>query len=595
MATRRSRSRTTSAAPSGPSGPVGGEGAPSIFQGEDDNIIRGEVLIKLAPAATATITESVPTGPVRQNFARTPSGLGIGDVDAVLSQAGCYAITRLHTPPPPTAMVMAEAVALSSTFRARIDAATDVATVVDELNALPDVELAEPNRFRETYVVPNDPDYAQQWGLPKINAPAAWDRTTGSANVVVGVIDTGIDLNHPELAPLLVPGRDLVDLGNAAPPPGFHFEGDFVGADSDPQDEVGHGTHVAGTIACLSNNGTGVAGVTWGCHLMPVRVLARIVNNSNANDVRGSGSAADIAAGIRWATDHGCQVINMSLGGTVDTQVERDAVAYAVAHDVVVVAAMGNSFQQGNPTSFPAAYPDVVAVGAIDSGEHRAVFSQTGPHIDVAGPGVGVRSTYWDDTYANLSGTSMATPHVAGVAALIRSCNSNLPAAQVAQILRDTAKPLRDDPADPVPNDSYGFGLVDAAAALERACPPRRSVPIFTCPSVIVRCPSVPIVACPRPSITLRCPPTLPVVICPRPSITVRCPTFPPTFPTFPPPTIPPTFPPTFPPGPGPIEAAGDPYGLGYDPYAYDPYGYGVEGWYGEQMVPEGDDAGGCQ
>jgi hypothetical protein len=311
---------------------------------------------------------------------------------------------------------------------------------------------------------------------------------------VVAVIDTGVDLDHPELAPLIVPGTDMVDLGaNPTAPPGFRFEGDFQGRDNVPQDEVGHGTHVAGTIACLSNNGQGVAGVTWSCRIMPVRVLARIVNINNPADVRGTGSAADIAAGIRWAVDNGARVLNLSLGGTTDTQVERDAIAYAIAHGAVVVAAMGNAFQQGNPTSFPAAYPDVVAVAAIDQGDHRAAFSQTGPHIDVAAPGVGVLSTVWNDGFATMSGTSMASPHVAGVAALILSCNNNLTGPQVADIIRQTARPLRDNPADPVPNNQYGFGCVDAAAAIARACP-QPSRPIVACPSVVTICPSAQIV-----------------------------------------------------------------------------------------------------
>jgi hypothetical protein len=221
---------------------------------------------------------------------------------------------------------------------------------------------------------------------------------------------------------------------------------------------------------------------------MPVRVLARIRRLSD-NRVSGVGSAADIAAGIRWAVDHGARVINMSLGGDVDTTVERNAVAYAIQQGVVVVAAMGND--NTTTPSFPAAYPDVIAVGATNSNDTRASFSNMGPHIDVAAPGVGIRSTYWDNTYANLQGTSMASPHVAGVAALILSCNPNLPAAQVGQIIRDTARPLRDNPADPVPNDNYGHGMVDAKAAVDRACPPPPSRPILTCPSFAINCPSI--------------------------------------------------------------------------------------------------------
>lgn len=504
----------------GGGGPIGGEGAPSIFASADDNIIPGEVVVKLTDEGVGSITSNVPTGPLRATAAMAPTGLGVGPVDAIFADIGVYAVTRLHPPMPPTLAGSAEAVALDSTYRVFFDPATPATEVAARLQAVDEVEDASVNRWRETYVTPNDPDFGQQWGLTKINCPAAWDRTTGSANITVAVVDTGVDLDHPELAPLLVPGRDMVDLPGASGPPGFHLDGDFVGRDDVPQDEVGHGTHVAGTIACSSNNGTGVAGVTWKCRIMPVKVLARIVNNNNPADVRGVGSAADIAAGIRWAVDHGARVINMSLGGQEDTTVERDAVAYAVAHNVVVVAAMGNEFQEGNPTSYPAAYPGVIAVGATTQADAQAPFSNTGPHIDVAAPGVQIRSTLWNDGYGTKSGTSMASPHVAGVAALILSCNPNQTASQVGDVIRGTARPLRQNAGDPVPNDVFGHGLVDAAAAVNKACPPpkvsvqvRCTTQLICRPTIIVeRCPTRQFI-CSRP---VRCLPVSQFVICTR-------------------------------------------------------------------------------
>ena len=521
-----------------------------IFQDGVSNVIQGEVLLQLEEGAAAEISESIPRGPSRGARAVGPATLGFEALDKVLARLKVNEIVRLHPPAPPVSEALEHAVPMASTFRLTFSAGT-VEAAVEQLKAVGGVQFAEPNRYRETCVVPNDPSFPSQWGLTKINGPAAWDRTKGSPAIVVAVIDTGVDLDHPELAPLLVPGTDMVDLGpSPVPPPGFRFEGDFQGRDNNPQDEVGHGTHVAGTIACLTNNGAGVAGVTWNCRVMPVRVLARIVNIANPSDVRGLGSSADIAAGIRWAVDNGARVLNLSLGGSVDTQVERDAVAYAIAHGAVVVAAMGNGGPAA-PPSFPGAYPDVVAVGAIDQTDHRAAFSQVGPHIDVAGPGVGILSTVWDNGFATMSGTSMATPHVSGVVALVLSCNSNLTAAQAADIVRQTARPLRDNPVDPVPNNNYGFGCIDAQAAVGRACP-QASVPILSCPrrSVVTRCPSfqlacasvrilacrsvvtrcqslqvicfgpsVPIVTCPRPS--------NPLVTCPIPSVTIRCPSGP--------------------------------------------------------------------
>jgi len=498
-----------------------------IFTGEISNIIPGEVIVQLQADMSARITESIPTGPSRGHSIPGPNAFGIAALDQVLADFGTTSVTRLTQPASTMAAMDESAVALASTFKVRYERATPVETAVERLSAAAGVEYAEANRYRETCVIPNDPSFPNQWGLTKINCPAAWDRTTGSVNVVVAVIDTGIDLDHPELAGLLVQGWDMVDLGpNPTPPPGWRFEGDFQGRDNDPQDEVGHGTHVAGTIACASNNATGVAGVTWSCRLMPVKVLTRLVNIANPNRVNGVGSSADIAAGIRYAVDHGARVLNLSLGGTVDTQVERDAIAYAISQGAVVVAAMGNAFQSGNPTSFPAAYPDVVAVGAINQADQRANFSQTGPHIDVVAPGVGVLSTVWDNGYATMQGTSMASPHVAGVAALIMSCNSNLTGPQVADIIRQTARPLRDNPADPVPNDSYGFGCVDAKAAIDRACPqPPRTVPLKICPTIsptYIICCIPPSKICKSQQIICE---TLPILC--KKTVLIRCPTQP--------------------------------------------------------------------
>ncbi len=556
----------------------------TIFGAGADNVIPGEVVIQLRPDTAAALPVSVPAGPSR-GLLGIATNLGVSELDAVLADIGTTSITAVHAPAPPRAVrglaIAAGFTPMNSTFKVRFDPSQAVEAVVSRLASVGEVEVAEPNRYRESYVIPNDPSYPQQWGLAKINCPAAWDRTTGSANVTVAVVDSGVDLNHPQLAPLILAGRDLVDLGPNPSPPGLApwvLEGDFAGVDNDPQDEVGHGTHVAGTISCLSNDGIEVAGVTWQCRLLPVRVLARARNTLNGQ-IKGIGSSADIAAGITWAADHGAQVINLSLGGPSDTSVERNAVAYAVSRGVVVVAAMGND-GTSNP-SYPAAYPDVIAVGAVDATDKLAFFSTTGPNIDVVAPGVNVLSTYWDDTYAFLQGTSMASPHVAGVAALILSCNPTIPASQVGQIIRDTARPLRDNPADPVPNDRYGSGLVDASAALDRACPPRPSLQVacpsvqLTCPSKLIRCVPSQIIRCPSvtvvcPSIQLRCPsdqicPT--VEVC-RPSTQV-CPSLPVC------PSGPVCGQPGQPGQPGQQFGGGGgtaDYGT-YDPYGHDPYG----------------------
>lgn len=472
-----------------------------------NNIVAGQLIVQLHAQAASNVTASIGSVAARTANVPTATGFGLPMIDEALSRLGVTAITRLHPPAPPALASMAAELAepMSATYRIFYAAEVQADEAAATLAGADGVEMVEPVRFRETLAVPNDPHFASQWGLTRIHCPEAWNRTTGSAAIIVAVVDTGVDLDHPELAPLLVAGRDFVNLGTApTPPDGFRFEGDFNTVDNDPMDEVGHGTHVAGTIACLSDNGAGVAGISWQCRIMPVRVLARIVNNANTSDVRGTGSSADIAAGIRWAVDHGARVINMSLGGPVDTFVERDAVAYAVAHGVVVCAAMGNN-GTGAEDSFPAAYPDVIAVGAIDQADRRAGFSQTGPHIDLCAPGVNILSTVWNNGFTTMSGTSMATPHVAGVAALILSIKPSLTAPQCADILRQTADPLRDTAADAVPNTNFGWGCVNAFAAVNRASPP------FS--HTIICKPSRPVL-CPPRSAMIRCPPVSREIVC---------------------------------------------------------------------------------
>jgi subtilisin family serine protease len=546
-----------------------------------DPRVPGEAVVKLSPEIERTMTESIPSGPVRAlDFG--VSRFGIDPLDAILSQANVASVTRVHAPIPESVIAAADlgqvSADISATYRVRLAPGADLEPLLERLAAVDAVVEASPNLYRWALAAPSDPMFGLQWGLLRIDAPSAWAVTVGAQAVIVAVIDTGVDLDHPDLHGNLVPGHDLVDLVGVTPPPGTRFEGDFIGVDFSPDDEVGHGTHVAGTIAATWNNFMGVAGVAPGCRMMPVRVLGRVVRLSDGR-VTGSGTAVDIAAGIRWAVDHGARILNLSLGGYSDTFVERDAVAYAVARGALVIAAMGND-NTGQP-SFPAAYPDVVAVGATDQQDRRATFSNFGSHIDVAGPGVQIRSTDWDNVYSDKSGTSMATPHVAGVAALVQSVAPQLTAGEIADILRETAQPLRDAPSDPVPNDRYGFGLVNAAAAVNRAvapppcrppCPPCRPCrpPCRPCPPPCPPCrPCLP--PC-RPCLP-PCRPCLPPC---RPCLPPCRPCFPPCRPCFPPcrPCQPPP-PPCFFPG---ATAQG---------YGYGGWEGGAQGWStGPQQQP---------
>ena len=290
---------------------------------------------------------------------------------------------------------------------------------------------------------PNDSHYSYQWGLPQVNAPAAWGQSTG-AGVTIAVVDTGVDLNHPDLAGKIVSGWD------------------FVNGNSTPQDDHGHGTHVAGIAAATTNNSLGVAGLGWDAKVMPVKVL----------DSEGSGYDSDVAEGITWAVNHGARVINLSLSGEGWSQTLQDATDYAFSHGALVVAAAGNCGDPTNypcvnynPVIYPAANPNVLAVGATTSSDIRASFSEYGYFVDVTAPGYSIYSTVWNDTYTSMSGTSMASPLVAGLASLVWARKPTLSNAQVANVIMSTAHDLGPSGRD----DQYGYGRVDAAAAVSAA------------------------------------------------------------------------------------------------------------------------------
>jgi len=278
-----------------------------------------------------------------------------------------------------------------------------------------------------------DPDRGQQWDFTKIHVANAWPKSTG-AGVTVAVIDTGVDASHPDLAGQVLPGYDVINQ--------------TAGTSSDPN---GHGTHVAGTIAALTGNGVGISSIAPDAKILPIRVLG----------ANGSGYMSDAATGITYAADHGADVINMSLGADTQVDAVTNAIAYARSKGVVVVAAAGNERGQGSPTSYPAADPGVIAVAATDSSDTVASYSNQGDYVDVAAPGSGILSTT-GGSYASWSGTSMASPHVAAVAALLRGYNSALTPDQVEQAIETSAVDL-----GPAGKDTdYGYGRIDAAAAV---------------------------------------------------------------------------------------------------------------------------------
>ena len=351
--------------------------------------------------------------------------------------------------------------------------------LIEALNSDPDVLYAEPNYIYQAQRVPNDEFFPLQWHYPNISLPNAWDIETGAPGIIISVIDTGARFDHPDLAPRLTGGQfDMISDPQRA------LDGDGIdGSAHDPGDDpLGqfssfHGTHVAGTVGAVSDNGLGVAGVNWVSPLMTVRVLGN-----------GGGTVFDITQGVLYSARRAnasgqlpasrAHVINMSLGGEGFSQTLADAVADALAFNVTVVAAAGN--ENTDDARFPADLPGVVNVGATDLSGGRASYSNFGIRTDVVAPGGdvsqdldgdgfndGVLSTHWSESqnapnFNFLEGTSMASPHVAGIASLILSINPNLTPAQVRSTLQSTAIDIGLAGFD----NTFGFGLVNPVAAL---------------------------------------------------------------------------------------------------------------------------------
>ncbi|WP_370527042.1 S8 family peptidase [Thermoactinomyces sp. CICC 23799] len=289
----------------------------------------------------------------------------------------------------------------------KVNEGQNLEDVLKQYQSNPNVEYVEPNHEVHAFFTPNDPRYSEQYAPQLVGAEEAWDVTQGSSNVTVAIVDTGVDYTHPDLQGKVVKGKDFVDN------------------DDDPMDENMHGTHCAGIAAALTNNGVGIAGMAPKVKILAERVL----------DANGSGTLDSVAQGITHAADQGADVISLSLGSPQGASTLEDAVNYAASKGAVVVAAAGN--ESTSAPSYPAYYEKAIAVAATDSNDRIASFSNYGSWVDVAAPGVNILSTVPGGGYQTASGTSMATPLVAGQAALLASQGKS--ASEIRQAIEGTA------------------------------------------------------------------------------------------------------------------------------------------------------------
>ena len=417
-------------------------------------------------------------------------GLSAQDVDAAMARIGAQTIEQLS---------------FVDVHHLKITSDKSVEKAVEEFAALPNVVYAEPNYIYTTQVTPNDPRFPELWALENtgqtgglagadISATAAWELTTGSEEVIVGVIDTGIDYTHEDLAANIYtnPGEDAwanpndPSSGDGEDNDGNGFVDDwkgwnFVSNSNNPYDDNMHGTHCAGSIGAVGNNGVGVVGVNWRVKLVPIKFL----------DSRGSGSSANAIKAIEYADSLGVHIMSNSWGGGAFSQSMENAIKEANKDGILFVAAAGNDGTDNDAIDhYPSNYTveNVVAIAASDHSDNRALWgggvddgcgfvcsnavaatpgSNYGKTtVDLAAPGKNILSTVPGNSYATLSGTSMAAPHVAGVAALLLSVDPNLTVSELKTALFTTV-----DVLDDFTNKVATNGRVNAHAAVQSVTP----------------------------------------------------------------------------------------------------------------------------
>lgn len=379
------------------------------------------LIVLLTLAATQARAQFCPLGETERRIVTCRPEVSMADCQAAAQKVGCTVarvLPLVHAVVieiPLERMTIAEAKLAGASKVERVD--TD--KKVRWLHSLPDftaanIDTGELTRhikeLQPKFPAAVGPNPQIPWGVLRVGAPSAWTRTQGEG-ASVAVIDTGIDASHPDLAGQVAGGVNIIDPQHP----------------DNWKDDEGHGTHVSGTIAANGRNG-GIAGVAPMAKLYAVKVL----------DKDGNGNYSDVIAGIEWAMNHGIKIANMSLGADEGSEPLHRAVQAALAKGMVIVAAAGNT---GGPVGFPGAYPETIAVGASDSSDHVAPFSSRGPEVSYIAPGVEIVSTKMGGGYTSLSGTSMASPHISGLAALAFAQGATTPSA-LRSALDRAARPI---------------------------------------------------------------------------------------------------------------------------------------------------------
>jgi subtilisin family serine protease len=436
-----------------------------------------------------------------QNYDLVPGELIIKlDKDTTISSPSIEILNQKHKVSSTRSLIKtSENTILDNIYLLSVPTDSDILYIVNDYSSNPDVEYAEPNYLIGLCDIPNDEKFSNQWFLHNtghsggtndadIDAPEAWDIETGNSNVIIAIIDTGVDYTHPDLVDNIwinedeIPDNDIDDDDNGFidDDKGWDFVGEsivFPKPDNNPLDDFGHGTHCAGLASAVTNNSVGIASLGWNCKIMSIRVGGGI----------GLVNLLATIEGIHYAVNNGADVISMSWGSWASSGLLEDAMSFIYQHGVIAVAGAGN-----NPLMdefYPAMYDSVIGVAATDKFDRKAYFSTYGNWIDVSAPGVEIYSTLptyyvtmnfhgYKMNYDYLEGTSMSTPIVAGLAGLLLSYNPNLTPDEVRSLIRDSTDWIKT-------NKYIGNGRVNAHKALLIASgvtvPPNK--PVITGPT----------------------------------------------------------------------------------------------------------------